>query len=343
MGAEVDRWPPKLLEYLAGAHGRLVGVERLGGWSVAEVWLAHFEDGARVVVKGTTNPVEPAFYDSVAPRLRAAGIGIPELLGHLAYDGRDWLVLEHLPLPFESAPPDAWRPDPGIVSTLARLHAFTRGRDFDLPAMGAGRWTPEMTEACLSMFPAEVAARIAPVLWEFESQADALTDPWCWISGDPSPPNWGRRADGTLALFDWELFRPGVPATDLAITVPGLPSREMFALAAEAYLACLSGERGAALGTSIADQPARSLPVAALTRLPWSSEELVEQMCVAKVGTVVAMLAAQATGLARVPEETVSSLVRTVPGWMETLGEADSPSPRARGEEPESFGSGTGG
>jgi hypothetical protein len=44
-----------------------------------------------------------------------------------------------------------------------------------------------------------------------------------------------------------------------------------------------------------------------------------------------------------VPEETVSSLVRTVPGWMETLGEADSPSPRARGEEPESFGSGTGG
>jgi hypothetical protein len=336
-------WPIALQERLTSRYGNVSGVERLGGWSVARVWLARFEDGRRLVVKATKSRVEPAFYESVAPGLRAAGIGIPGLLSHHESEGRHWLVLEHLPLPFEPAPADQWRPDSGVVRMLARLHALTRGRDFDLPAMGAGRWTPEMTEACLSMFPAEVAARMTPVLWEFESQADALTDPWCWISGDPSPPNWGRRADGTLALFDWELFRPGVPATDLAITVPGLPSREMFALAAEAYLACLSGERGAALGTSIADQPARSLPVAALTRLPWSSEELVEQMCVAKVGTVVAMLAAQATGLARVPEETVSSLVRTVPGWMETLGEADSPSPRARGEEPESFGSGTGG
>ena len=325
---ETIDWPEELLEGLQTRHGDLLGVDRLAGWTVAQVWLARFEDGTRLVVKGTTSRVEPAFYESVAPRLRAAGVGIPELLGHLEHEGRHWLVLEHLPLPFEAAPSGDWRPDAGVVSTLVRLHALTPGREFDLPATGAGRWTPEMTTACLTMFPAEVATRLAPTLREFESRAAELAQPWCWISGDPSPPNWGRRADGTLALFDWELFRPGIPATDLAITVPGLPSREMFALAAEAYLACLSGERGAAQGTSIADEPARSLPVAALTGLPCSSEELVEQMCVAKVGTVVAMLAAQATGRARVPEATVRMLMESVPAWLETLHTPYSPSPR---------------
>ncbi len=50
----------------------------------------------------------------------------------------------------------------------------------------------------------------------------AISEPWCWISGDPNPRNWGLRADGTPVLFDWELFGPGTPATDLAIIVPGL-------------------------------------------------------------------------------------------------------------------------
>ncbi|MGH2608467.1 MAG: phosphotransferase family protein [Tepidiformaceae bacterium] len=296
MVGETSVWPEQLLEHLRVRHGELAGIERLGGWSVAEVWRVRFE-GSSVVVKATRSAVEPAFYDRVAPELRAARVPIPEVELNLEAEGRHWLVLEHLPEPFVPPLAERWAPDPAVVAALASLHSATRRRTFDLPETAAGTWTPAMTSSALSLFPEGVAASLEDALRQYEARAAALAGPWCWISGDPSPPNWGRRADGTLALFDWELFRPGVPATDLAITVPGLPTREMFALAAEAYVA---------------------LPESA--GLAWSPADLVEQMCVAKVGTVVAMLAAQASGRARVPKATVAWLIEGLPGWLESVG-----------------------
>ncbi|MEX1104464.1 MAG: hypothetical protein WED87_09450, partial [Dehalococcoidia bacterium] len=177
MGTDTDQWPAELLRYLRGTHGELVGVDRLGGWSVAEVWRARFSDGA-VVVKATASAVEPAFYRRVAPELRAAGVPIPEIELDLVEGGRNWLVIENLPTPFVSPPLTTWAPDREITAALARLHAVTRARTFNVPQSPAGKWTPTMTASALSLFPSDAALQIGAPLRAYEERAAALAEPW---------------------------------------------------------------------------------------------------------------------------------------------------------------------
>jgi hypothetical protein len=54
--------------------------------------------------------------------------------------------------------------------------------------------------------------------------------------------------------------------------------------------------------------------------LPWSLEALARDVALAKLATVVMLLAANAEGRARVPEEHVVRLVAAVPAWLNTLG-----------------------
>jgi aminoglycoside phosphotransferase (APT) family kinase protein len=119
--------------------------------------------------------------------------------------------------------------------------------------------------------------------------------PWCWISGDPNPLNWGLRADGSLVLFDWELFGPGTPAIDLAIIIPGLGNAVQYAAVADYYVdlwAC---------------QP---------DPLPWTNAQLARNVALAKIASVVRLLAAHADGSARVGDELVSWLVNKTPAWI---------------------------
>jgi aminoglycoside phosphotransferase (APT) family kinase protein len=290
-------WPAAITEHLRRVHGEPQAVERLGGMSVARVYRVRF-DRLSLVVKTSPRPAESRFYERVADRLRAAGVPIPRLEWLAHFPDSYWLVLEDIPNPLPAPPPDHWRPDPRVVAVLVRLHRVTRTWSLDSPEARAHTWTDGVTIAALRCFPAETVEDLAPRLQALRNEATHLADGWCWISGDTAAANWGVRPDGTVALYDWELFRPGVPAADLAPAVPGLGRTDMFRRMAARYLAewQRSGET-----------------------LPWSLDALTRDIALAKLATVVMLLAAHAEGRARVPEDHVARLVEAVPQWLKAL------------------------
>ncbi len=291
-------WPEPVVAYLRRACGEAVAVERLGGMSVARVYRARFPTGS-VVIKASPRPAEAHFYETIAGRLRAAAVPIPRLawLAHLP--GADWFILEDIPDPLPTPPSDHGRPDPRVVAVLARLHRTTRDWTLDFPESPARSWTADATDTALGCFPAGVASRLEPPLHALQREAAPLTGGWCWISGDASPPNWGVRRDGSVALYDWELFRRGVPAGDLATIVPGLGDTARFRLVAARYIE----EWGQ--GTD---------------PLPWTLDELARDIAVAKAATVVMLMRAYVDNLARVPDDYITRLVEAFPPWVHALG-----------------------
>jgi hypothetical protein len=220
----------------------------------------------------------------------------PELLASQVEGGLNWLAIELLdPLAW---PRPGEPPDERVMATLARLHHATATLPIAVEPAVIGAWQPGDSEAALGWFEDTVAVELKPRLAHFEGEARRLADPWCWISGDPSPANWGQRSGGEVALFDWELFRPGVPATDLAITAAGFPARVDFEAVAGGYLtACV------ALGVA----------------MPWTAAELARDMAVAKLGTMVVLLAGQARGHSNVPSHYIDRLVAGLPEWVAAI------------------------
>jgi aminoglycoside phosphotransferase (APT) family kinase protein len=146
---------------------------------------------------------------------------------------RRWLVLEDVPQPL---PRDRWGADPEVLGVLARLHESEalpglRARDAYRPA-----WTARTTASALAALPADEAAGLGPVIEALRDASVHLFAPWCSLSGDANPGNWGLRADGTLVLFDWERYCRGTPALDLAAALPGLGTPEEHHLLARRYL-----------------------------------------------------------------------------------------------------------
>jgi hypothetical protein len=109
--------------------------------------------------------------------------------------------------------------------------------------------------------------------------------------------NWGVRADGSLVLFDWELFGPGVPAIDLAVSVPGLGDKRAYALVAKAYL------------------EARAALVGASDDLP-TADGLARMLAVAKAASVVQLCYASINGSAHVQRDLLDWLRDSFPAWV---------------------------
>jgi hypothetical protein len=289
-------WPEGVVERLRASRGEPESVEPLGGMSVARTWRVRFP-GSSIVVKASPRGAESAFYEVAAPRLRAAGVPVVAIDWTRQETGEHWIAMEDVPGRPPEPPADEWRPEPRVVQALARLHLATRGAWFDVPRNEPMRWDPEATESALSAAPSAAASAMRPILDAMQHQhAARLESGWCWISGDASPPNWGIREDGTLAWFDWELFRPGVPASDLAPAVPGLAGAEAVRAMADAYT---SEAKTIGLERS------------------WGAEELARDIVTAKVATVVVLLRAHVEGAARVPEAYVAALLESLPGWLE--------------------------
>jgi aminoglycoside phosphotransferase (APT) family kinase protein len=279
-----------VLDETARLCGGAPSVERLGGMSGAAVFRARARRS--VIIKATPRHHEPLFYETMAPALRDAGVPIPGLYALHRLDGRAWLFMEDVPAPLVHRPDTPAR----MMAVLACLHGATRGLDLNFPDSPSRHWGAAQTDAALAIFGPPEASDLRPVLEAFQQRALRLADHWCWISGDTSPPNWGVRPDGGLVLFDWELFRRGTPAGDIAPAVPGLPDVAAFAGRAAAYVDAWEGED-----------------------LPWTAAELARDAAVAKVQTVVMLLAAQASGAADVPPETITWLTANAPAWLRSL------------------------
>jgi aminoglycoside phosphotransferase (APT) family kinase protein len=293
----VDDWPRSVRAYLRRTYGEPLGADRLGGMSLGQVYRVHFPDGS-VIVKTSPRPSEVLFYETVAGRLRQSGIPIPEMEWSCHLPDSHWLVLEDIPDPLPVPPLDRWRPDQRVVAVLARLHRTTRAWGLAFPEARAHAWTDRVTDAALTCFPAGVAAELEPHLRALQSEARHLAEGWCWISGDASPPNWGVRRDGGLALYDWGLFRRGVPASDLAPAIPGLGDVDQYRQIAARYLDAWGG---------------------AGEVLPWSLDMLARDVALAKVAAVTMLLRAHADAVARVPTDYITWLVGRVPSWVQSL------------------------
>ncbi len=264
--------------------GATVTEHPLGGLSGRRVALLDGPCG-RAVLKTAPHPREVRFYRDLAPVLEP-GIAVPQAFwcdpGHL--------LLEHLPEPLTR---ERWLADPAVMRSLAALHRSEQARSLlDDPFRPA--WTPELTAAAVD--------RIAPVHREATGRAlDRLrleADRWLvgdvLVSADPDPLNWGVRRDGAVVLFDWERIGLATPAVDVAITVPGLPSRDQLELATAAYL-----------GVQDRDM------------IQWSNEEFTRGLTVVKTWTCVELLADDRdlptlVGLRR-------TLADGLPGWIGSI------------------------
>lgn len=277
-------------------HGTPVAIERLSGMSLSSVWRVRCIESS-AIVKVSPSSYEAHFYEHVAPSLRAASVPIPELELVLHEPDAHWLVIEDIPEPLPAPRPDVWQPDDRIVAILARLHMTTRAQPPNLPEPPARAWTDAMTLAALACLPASDAASVGPLLTQLHAESQPVFAPWCWISGDPNPRNWGLRPDGSPVLFDWELFGPGTPATDLAIIVPGLGDRAAYNEVAAAYLAAWDGAEA----------------------LPWDAGALSRQIALAKIASVVQLLDGHVNGTADIGADLLAWLTATAPAWVQTI------------------------
>jgi aminoglycoside phosphotransferase (APT) family kinase protein len=294
---DVDGWPQQVRAHLRRTYGEPSGADQLGGMSLGRVYRVRFPGGS-VIVKTSPRPSEALFYETVAGRLREAGIPIPEMEWSCHLPDSHWLILEDIPDPLPVPPLDRWRPDPRVVAVLARLHRTTRDWALAFPEARALVWTDRVTDAALTCFPARVATALEPHLRALQREARHLAEGWCWISGDTSPPNWGVCRDGGLALYDWELFRRGVPASDLAPAIAALGDGEQYRQIAARYLDAW-GRAGEAL--------------------PWSLDTLARDVALAKVAAVTMLLRAYADASARVPGDHITWLVASAPSWVQSL------------------------
>jgi hypothetical protein len=286
-------WPGVVRRRLAALGGAVVAVEPLGGMGGGMVARARFAPQRRaerssLVVKASPRAIETEIYRTLGDTLRAAGVGLPEVYASCRDgNGHWWLLLEDVPWPL---PRERWLADGEVLATLARLHALV-----PLPNLPAGAyapaWTREMSAAAMSTFSIDSRARLVSILHGFEAEAQPLFAPAGLISGDPNPRNWGLRADSSLVLFDIERLSLGAPALDLAITVPGLGTRDDFERVAAGY--------------------ARARP-------HFDTHGLSRQIATAKVWSVVELLSQIAAGHT-IPSDELNPLLRRVPDWLATL------------------------
>lgn len=282
------RWPAPIRESIEDRVGPDPVVHQLGGMSGGAVFRLEGR-GRSAVLKWALNPVETHVYTAMSDSLRANGVELPHLYASIEEDGAFWLLLEDIPHPL---PQDRWQADDEQLEMLHRLHTLSLSSVALPPAAYQPQWPEAMTERALSLFDPEVAASLDSVLQIIRDTALRLFQPNCLISGDPNPANWGLRDDETLVLFDWERCTLGTPAIDLAITVPGLGSRDAFERVAAAYN-----------GSAPQSDPS----------------QLASDIACAKVWSVVEFLAGYAQGTIA-PTFPMQPLLNEFPEWVRNVG-----------------------
>jgi aminoglycoside phosphotransferase (APT) family kinase protein len=231
----LEQWPPEILEFL---HHPTSAEKLPGGLTGRAVHHVQLEDHS-VVVKANVALREAEFYRDFAAVLNAHGIRTPKLEMIAELNDQTWLVIEHVPAPL---PKERWLADPQLLETLRKLHEFKFDHAPEFAFQPA--WTQAMNAHALQFLPKHLEEKLE----DFRALAQPLLEPRNLISGDPNPMNWGVLENGKPVLFDWDRFGLGTPALDLAITVPGLGSRNDYAKVAAAY----RGEPDAQLAREIA-------------------------------------------------------------------------------------------
>lgn len=291
--------PHVLLAFVHSRFGNVTHTETLSGVAGdGGATRLQFDGGRTVIVKSSASSRERNFYEHHADLLRHCGVGIPGLYWSGCDDAeRHWIVIEDIPNPF---PQGRWNCDQEQMEMLFRLHAGTwKDRRLTLdPEIYKPGWDEELTGQASEWF-ADGSERQRVVEWckRFQQEAHVLFRQLCCISADPNPTNWRTREDGELVLIDWERFSYGHPAIDLAITMPGLGSKDgsMEGRIAGRYRECWERNMG---------------------RVPVELGDLKRLIRVAKLWSVVEFLANEKLKPGLYPTETVAYIVRELPSFL---------------------------
>jgi hypothetical protein len=248
---------PSAVEPLTGGQSR-VHLHRLSyAWGTA-------------ILKGPLQSREKSFHQEVAPQLETSSVAVPRVMGWGEIAGEHWVLREDFPALLPHA---RWVADSAVMATLRRLHALPA--TFPIPQPFTLQWQPVATQ-----YQSYVPAQTLDYLARLESRHRNLFTPHCVIAGDANVSNWGIRADGTVVLFDWDRIGYGVPAFDVAITVPGLGWPTLFRQVAAAYLADLNAD-GATIDTLAHDMAiAKTQVIVEYINAPEITEENRQITCV---------------------------------------------------------------
>jgi thiamine kinase-like enzyme len=171
------------------------------------------------ILKNCTEKREYDIYTKHASFFKNNNINIPEIYFSCEEDGKHWIIIENIPHPFSK---NRWKADSEQIFMLYKLHSKSLNSEITIKEPYQFNWDEELTERVQHLLPNELTTKINYL----REQAKDLFTPFCCISGDPNPTNWGVRDNGELVLFDFERIGYCNPAIDLAITMPGFGSED---------------------------------------------------------------------------------------------------------------------
>jgi Phosphotransferase enzyme family len=171
------------------------------------------------ILKNCTEKREYDVYTKHASFFKNNNINIPEVYFSCEEDRKHWIIIEDLPHPFAK---NRWKADSEQIYMLYKLHSKSLNSEIEIKEPYQFNWDEKLTEKVQCLLPNELTTKI----YYLREQAKDLFTPFCCISGDPNPTNWGVRDNGELVLFDFERIGYGNPAIDLAITMPGFGSED---------------------------------------------------------------------------------------------------------------------
>lgn len=299
---QATRFPDELDHFLSFHFGHIVNRISLSGVAGASrVIRLQLVDGNSVIVKSSPTLGECHFYEQHADLLRRAGIGVPDLYWSGSdEEQRHWIVLEYIPIPF---PRERWVFDTEQYEMLFRLHSTTWGaRRVEVgDAAFQPKWNAELTGRALAWFDGVAEHKdVREQMIHLQREAQFLFEPQCCLSVDPNPTNWRIRENGELILMDWERFCHGHPAIDLAITMPGIGSKDgaMERTMAEMYIRLWQKNTGS---------------------VPTELDGLERAIRVAKLWSMVEFIANAKGAPALYPHDTVAYIVREWPSLFDQL------------------------
>lgn len=183
-----------------------------------------------------TKPQEYLFYNKCSSLLKEFSKHIPSLYLSYKDEHKYWIVIEDIPYALSK---ERWhQTNEQVLRALFLFHTESWGKSLPIEDFYIPMWDHRLTESVLALYSDKTGNQLQPLLIKAQEDSQQLFKPYCWISADTNPTNWGVRKDGSVVLFDWERISCGSPALDLSIIMPrlGTPDNSLELSIAKKYL-----------------------------------------------------------------------------------------------------------
>ncbi|WP_051957339.1 phosphotransferase family protein [Bacillus sp. UNC322MFChir4.1] len=255
----MNRLPEPVQQFIKKNYGNPKGINELNGVNKEKgvSCLQLLFEKTSIIIKNTAYKREYDVYNHLASSFQSKEIHIPDT--YYTYEEKNtyWFVIEDIPLSF---PKTRWKGDIEQIKYLFTLHFNTWNQNLKINEPFIFQWNESLNSKALKLLP----LNLKTVIEDLRIVSKDIFFPFCCVSGDPNPTNWGIRNNNQLVLFDWERIGYGSPVIDLAIIIPGLgtTNKSLEASIANTYL---------------------NFWKATSTSFPYSASELIQQITLAKI------------------------------------------------------------